>query len=201
MKPRGYATELYNNNQTFLAIVRLCLLLQIKNLVLPPTTLLSPHLPPHHLLPNRPPKPPQQLLPPNINYKLSSPPTSPAPRTRQQSLDPSLWPQPLCGTHPRADIPEPGIHGLKLGFDFAFEETFELGADNALDKGVEEEGEDVVLGLLERVTEMPDVDVHFVDLEERFFARGGGCVGGQFDLCGDTLLVQLAPSAWSTPKS
>jgi hypothetical protein len=28
-------------------------------------------------------------------------------------------------------------------------------------------------------------------LEEGFFARGCGCVGGQFDFRGDTLLVQL----------
>jgi len=39
--------------------------------------------------------------------------------------------------------------------------------DNGLDKGVEECGKDVVLGLLEGVGEVVDCDGDFVDLEER----------------------------------
>jgi hypothetical protein len=41
---------------------------------------------------------------------------------------------------------------------------------------------------------VPDVDVDLVDLEEGFFARGRGCVGGQFYFRRDTLLVQLPVS-------
>ena len=73
-----------------------------------------------------------------------------------------------------------------------------LDADDRFDEGVEESGEDVVLGLLEGVGEVVDCDGDLVDLEKRVVVRGGE-IGGQFDFCGDSLFVHLQlsqPKEW-----
>ena len=165
------------------------LLLWIKNIILPPRTSLGPPLGPNDPLPHRSTKSPQHILPTNIHSKLSTR----APllrRALQHSMNPCLGTQALGNPHPRLQISDIPIHALELGLDFPFKEMLELDTDDGLDKGVEECGKNVVLGLLEGVGEVVDRDGDFVHLEERVVVRGGQ-IRGQFDFCGNALLVHL----------